>query len=582
MATLIAYCARKGPVGQTIVDGLRHLNAYLAPPGLVPRSPLISTSRGLCLAALNPTPNTETCESAVAAGKCHGSGQDKTLPGDTIPDGSFGLIRADEHTLQLVSDPTGSRTIWYLHDRDYFVASTSQRAIVALAQSFQLNAQASAWMLSTGALGPWHSWDERVRMVPPNSIVSLNRTSWTLTEDVRRYEYRIESRSEDYFVNRLNENLDEVFAAIGDYSPDWVIPLSGGIDSRGIMLWLRDPRRFKYVTWGSEAANGNQKSDAAVAASLARKYDLEHRYVPLHERVGNPESFFAKFTAAGEGRISNITGYLDEFAFWEQLHADGCPGILRGDQVFGGPSLRRALQVLELQLLCTLADMQSPFHSLAKHFPDQDVPARLLRRPGETLDQWRCRAELHFRAPVVRAALNELKHPYTDVVSPLQFRPLVELVVRMPDRLRTDKKLFARLVAEREPNVPLAVHVAIESTRDVIEETSTAEFLMDGISTLDSDVYLPAELLRHVRALNASTGRSDRGGNGSSRLPLWERARNRARRYVGGAGINAPELLLRSYLAIATSRMLTNDAYALGKLAKETAVGGAPDQAASA
>ena len=582
MATLIAYCVRNGHVEQAILDNIRYLNTHLAPPGLQPREAVISRHKQACLAALNPSPNTEVLQSAVSVGVRSEPGNEWAFPGTDIPDGSFGLLRADEHTLQLVTDPTGSRTIWYLQAEDYFIASTSQRAIVVLARSFQLNPQASAWMLSTGSLGPWHSWDDRIRMVPPNSIVSLNLSSWRLAEDTRQYEYRAEERSEGYFVNELQDRLSDVFATIGNYPPDWVVPLSGGIDSRGIMLWLPDPKRFKYVTWGSEAANGNDKSDAVVAASLARKYGLEHRYVPLQERIGNPEAFFAKFVAAGEGRITNISGYLDEFRFWEALHADNCPGVLRGDQVFGGPPLRRPIQVLELQKLCTLSDMQAPFSSLANHFPDQRVPEELQRRAGETLDEWRCRAELRFRAPVVRAALNDLKYPYTDVVNPLQFRPVLDLVVRMPDRFRTGKKLFARLVVEREPDVPLAANVAIVRASDVIGEKTTHEFLMDGISTLDSDVYLPAELLRHVRALGSSVGRDGRNGTGTSRTSLWQRARNRARFYVGGATITAPQLLLRSYLAIAMSRTLTNDAYALGKIGRDVAIDDAGERAASA
>lgn len=583
MAILVAYCTRKGPVGQDIVDSIARLNTHLAPPGLEPRAPAIARGSHLCVAALNPTANTEVRGTAVVAGMHHQSGGDWSQPDDRIPDGTFALIRGDARKLQLVTDLTASRTLWYLHTEDYFVASTSQRAIVALARSFELNEQASAWMLSTGALGPWHSWDARIRMVPPHSIVSLDLFNWKIDEDDRRYEYRPEERPEAHFIARLREELGNVFAAISEYSPDWLVPLSGGVDSRAIMLWLQDPRRFKYVTWGSEAANGNPKSDAAVAASLAGKYDLDHRYVPLSERLSNPESFFAKFIAAGEGRIENISGYLDEFNFWEELHAGGCPGIIRGDQVFGGPSLRRPIQILDLQKLCTLSDLQAPFRSLAGHFPDQSVPSELLRRTSETLDQWRCRLEMHFRAPVMRAALNELKLPYTDVVNPLQFRPIVDLVVRMPDRFRTGKRLFKRLVAEREQEIPLAANTAVTRLGDVIGMRNTSEFLMDAISTLDSDVYLPAEALRQVRALNAGAAdRAGPGANGTARVPLLQRARSRLRNYVGGAAVTAPQLLLRSYLAIATSRLLTNDAYFLGKSGRDSTSGDTSEQAASA
>jgi asparagine synthetase B (glutamine-hydrolysing) len=532
----------------------------------------MSYTERVCLAALNPSRNTKVHRTAVAAGAFHPSHDGWTSPCDDFPDGAFCLVRTNEDTLQLVTDPTGSRTIWYLHDEERFIASTSQRAIVALSQSFHLNPQASAWMLSTGALGPGHSWDERIRMVPPNSIVSLDIHGWRLDESNRQYEHRVEERDEEYFAGQMRNAIEDVFSRVGGYSPDWLIPLSGGVDSRAIMLWLTDPRRFRYVTWGRDGASGNPKSDATIAARLADKYGLDHRYAPLSDNIDNPESFFAKFIAAGEGRISHISGYLDEFAFWENLHAENCSGVMRGDQVFGGRSLLRPIQVRALEGLCTLSEMPAPFGALGAHFPDQELPAHLDRRPGESLDTWRCRTELHFRAPVIRAALNELKFAYTDVASPLQFRPIVEVVVRMPDHLRTDKKLFASMVAKKEPEVPYATNMATPSATNVVMQQATNDFLMDGISTLDSEVYLPAEVLRQVREMNVVVkGRNGNGDLAGPKASFYRRVRNRFDKYFGGASVTAPQLLLRSYLAIATSRMFTNDAYFVAKIRQNAA-----------
>jgi hypothetical protein len=570
-------------VSDTIVDDIKLLNRHLAPPGIEPRHPLIARKDRVCLAALDPTPNIKLSDTAVSTGKQHDSASSWMHPGDAIPDGAFCLLRADEHTLQLVTDPTGSRTIWYLLANDYFVASTSQRAIVALARSFSLSMHASAWMLSTGALGPGYSWDERIRMVPPNSILSLNMDSWALTESIDMYEYSAEEHSEDHFKGCLADALDRVFSEIGEYAPDWLVPLSGGVDSRGVMLWLPDPRRFEYVTWGSPGAINGSKTDANVAARLAQKHGLRHRHVPLKENIENPETFFAKFLASGEGRISHISGYLDEFAFWEGLHESGCPGVIRGDQVFGGPVVRRPIQVLQLEKLCTLSDMPNPFGTLGRHFPEQHLPPHLHRRAGETLDAWRCRTELHFRAPVVRAALNTLKYAYTDVVSPLQFRPILEVIVRMPDALRTNKRLFAELVSGREREIPFATRIATTSASEVVVEKATRDFLMDGISTLDSEVYLPAEALRAIRSITAgiATPNGNEGRRSSSRS-LASRARIRFEKYFGGARITPPQLLLRSFLAIAASRMLANDAYLLTGKSRDAAAMDAFVDAASA
>lgn len=245
---------------------------------------------------------------AVCLGMRHSSGRNWALPHTEVPDGSFCLVRANENTLQLVTDPTGSRTIWYLLTDDYFIASTSQRAIVALGRSFCRNEHASAWMLSAGAPGPGYSWDKRIQMVPPNSVLSFSIAKWTLNESIGTYEYSAEKLSTDNFTKNLLNAFDEVFSVVGRYSPDWIIPLSGGVDSRGLLLLLPEPRCFQYVTWGAQDAVNNPKSDASVAARLVDHYDLAHRHIPLNNNIEDPALFFEKFLAAGEGRVSHISG----------------------------------------------------------------------------------------------------------------------------------------------------------------------------------------------------------------------------------------------------------------------------------
>jgi hypothetical protein len=132
--------------------------------------------------------------------------------------------------------------------------------------------------------------------------------------------------------------------------------------------------------------------------------------------------------------------------------------------------------------------------------------------------------------------------------------------------------LFAELVAEREQEIPYATRIATASASDAVVEKETREFLLDGISTLDSEVYLPAEALRAIRSITAGIATSN--GNASRRSSsrsLAGRARIRLEKYFGGARITPPQLLLRSYLAIAASRMLTNDAFLLTRKSRDAA-----------
>jgi hypothetical protein len=153
----------------------------------------------------------------------------------------------------------------------------------------------------------------------------------------------------------------------------------------------------------------------------------------------------------------------------------------------------------------------------------------------------------------------------------------------MPDKLRSNKKLFAKLVAEREPNIPFATNIATTPAAAVIAQKVTNEFLMDGISTIDADVYLPAEVLRQVKNLNtALAGRSSNKARKIYRRSLVQRACIRLQKYIGGARISAPQLLLRSYLAIAASRMLANDAHISSKVRHNADLADPPEGVATA
>ena len=97
-----------------------------------------------------------------------------------MPDGTYAIVRVDNHRIELLSDYTGMRTIWHYHDKEYFIASTSQRMIISFLGNLKLNNDAVRWMLSSGTLGPENSWDKRIKPIQGNTIVSLDRKNWEI------------------------------------------------------------------------------------------------------------------------------------------------------------------------------------------------------------------------------------------------------------------------------------------------------------------------------------------------------------------------------------------------------------------
>ncbi len=68
-----------------------------------------------------------------------GASSDWHTPGSAVPDGSYALFRGDNTSVEVLTDAAASRSVWYIKTDDYFIASTSQRAIIILLQSFEKN-----------------------------------------------------------------------------------------------------------------------------------------------------------------------------------------------------------------------------------------------------------------------------------------------------------------------------------------------------------------------------------------------------------------------------------------------------------
>lgn len=112
-------------------------------------------------------------------------------PNTELPDGSYALIRSNEQYVELITDLGGSRTIWYIFTDEALIASSSQRAIIYLLKNFIPDRSAISWMLSSGTLGPGFSWDSRINMVPPNTRIILERSSWKLEIEKCENEYQL-------------------------------------------------------------------------------------------------------------------------------------------------------------------------------------------------------------------------------------------------------------------------------------------------------------------------------------------------------------------------------------------------------
>jgi hypothetical protein len=499
LAGFILVCSRRGTSPGIDAAGLRRCALRLSPGNIEPNEPLLLDDDGILRAVVNPVAGVRADEHGVCLGALF-EDVDWSTPQAPAPDGSYAIVRHDAGSVELVADAFASRTIWYVHTDDLFLASTSQRALASLLGDFQVNAETVAWMVTSGYLGPERGWDARVRRVTGGVCLRLDRVAWRLSSTRRCIEYRPLAASRDEHIARLRE---AVFTACRDVDlagTSWVLPLSGGHDSRALLVGLlRTGARPTCVTWGLSSSLHQPGNDAYVAQQLTSHFGLEHQYCLL-DPTGEPmRDVLTRFLLAGEGRAEDFSAYTDGMKTWEGLFNAGVSTIVRGDTPGLGSGQGTTydpvndFKVRAMIGRALMADDYPDGHVVRRlGLASQHVPASLRRRSGESLGCYRDRMHNEYKLATMFAALNDPKCAYVEVANPLLHRAVVKAVSELPDELRQWEQGYAAMVGELVPAIPFDKHHAEAQADEVQEWPTMLEELLAELSKSPPVDPLPA------------------------------------------------------------------------------------------
>lgn len=420
-------------------------------------------------------------------------------PLKNIPDGSYALFRSNDEYVEVLSDGTATITVWYFKDENVFIASTSQRAVIFLTGSFIFNEKIIPWMLSAGNLGPGFSWDKRIKCLGPDSALLLNRLSWTISCKENKPDFTSLNVPDSRHYELMKEAVENTLASMKmDYSR-WVIPLSGGYDSRYLLSLLKDRQGISTVTWGSRQFRNQKGNDAYIARMVAEKYGVKNSYFELDLHTGNIEKIFNYFLNCGEGRIDHLSGYTDGFDLWKILFESKVWGIIRGDVCFSNQmvlSLHDVRSKIGFPLCSDFANLNN-YEEFG--FTSQEWPEHLNKKQDETLETWRDMLYQQMRIPVVLAALSDLKLPYVEIVSPFLSRKIIYQSRMLPEHLRAGKVLFKELARQNDiSGIEYARFNTYMDRENILKLKSTVEFLRDELNSLYSASVIPESFLKFV------------------------------------------------------------------------------------
>jgi hypothetical protein len=532
MSKIICLSSKTGNKLPFTHHDIERVFSRLTPDNITPTAPLIIEDRGILVGIFNPVNSLPVKGCSVCLGAFFDRLENWWEPASKVPDGSYALFRADEQTLELVTDIVASRTIWYVQTQDLFIASTSQRAIVSFLQSFEANEATIPWMLSSGTLGPGFAWDRRINCLHGDSCLRLDRRSWKIKIIRTPVVYSPLKLPVQEHEQRLFKAMDKTFEYVDPHAGKWVLPLSGGFDSRAILLMMNNRSGLKSVTWGLKAALNNRQSDAWVARELAKRVGIEHEYLETDLADEPVEQIFKRFLMAGEGRIDHVSGYMDGFAIWKWLFEKGYQGIIRGDEAFGCRAVKNDQQVCRNMNLTILSDYENiKTVNLGFDIKNQKRPETFEKNKNETRDQWRDRVNAEFEIPFMFAALSDLKLSYVEIVQPLLSRRIVEQVRLLPDELRTEKSLFKKLINRMTPKLEFAKYPAIGSRADILQDKPVVDLLCKRLRQFNNK----PEYLRILSSLSLDKlERANKAGKKSHRGHTYERINRWLKKISGG------------------------------------------------
>lgn len=376
--------------------------------------------------------------------------------GGTTPEGSFALVRSSRDQVELCTDFAGSRSLWYAFDAQRLIASTSLRALLAMLPDRQLNRKALSSFLSTGSLGIEDTWDKRIRRVPADGMLRLDRERWTIEARSNPVVFAPEEAPKEVWRTRYRDAVDHAIQTCDVAREGWILPLSGGYDSRMLLVSLMAKgRRPRTVTWGRPGAQAQGGNDAQVAARLAGHYGVPHEYRLTESRTGPAEPIVDAFLATHGGTTDSMPSYLDGMAMWRDFARQGVQGIIRGDHGFGftarpAKEARHAVGLMFAQELLPLEQAEALGDGLL------ELPAHLHQGDGESDAAYGDRLYHAYRLPVGLAALNDVKAPFVEIANPMLCRSVQSLIRVMPDLLRVDRALHCEIVASLVPAIPFA------------------------------------------------------------------------------------------------------------------------------
>ncbi|MEM7293422.1 MAG: hypothetical protein AAF420_08530, partial [Pseudomonadota bacterium] len=485
--------------------------------------------------------------------------------GSNKPDGSYALYRVGDGEVELLTDQMSSRSIWYYFDEERLIASSSQRALAMLLGSFEPETSNYPWMLSAGKLRFMHAWDRRVKRLPLNSRLHLVRRDWQLKIESQPFEFDKMVATEEEHETQFAQSMQDTFSELNIDLDRWLVPLSGGYDSRGIALGLSKHKPINTIAWGTPETANNPKGDNWIAERVSRKLNTRHQLYPLDSAINvqNIDVIIDRFLRNSEGQVDHISSYMDGFKLWKDIFESNYHGVIRGDVAFSATTFKSAWDGFITRSLLTLAEYSNTkrLEHVLRELPQERHPS-LSPLPGESMVGFTQRTIGTYYVTMISVPLNDLKSVYCEVLTPLLAKNVVSAFNQLPEHMMASRKLYKKIITDQLPEIEIAQNAAIESKVRIVNSPEISAHILSylhenrGTPLFSDAVY--SELLDFVET-HADPEKAARPPS------LLFRVIRKLRKIVGRQIQSLDPMLLgfRLYIILKSHTLFSEDAKAL-------------------
>jgi len=424
------------------------------------------------------------------------------------------LTEVGRDTTLLVADRRASVPIYYFQAENQLFFAPEIKALMVASNLFkkEVDLGAFATFLAQGFLVGEQTLFKGVKRLQGGKLLRIENgqvskeTYWRFLPG-STYDNSSQTDLED----ELGILLDEAAKKHMGEPDETVIFLSGGADSRGILGGALASVQghgelLNTVSWGEN--QGTKDSDVALAAVMARRLKMNHRF--FERRVTNYRENFRYVNALIDGLSEIAAFHPHEYRIMEELRNLGYKRVLRGDEAFGlkyfsASTLEGASTVAYLCRLYGLQDLipivRETYYNQLCEASDAAIDSALNEARDLSPNQAKDFFYFSHRLQCYLQTASYYKQIELDHRNVLLDDPILDFLTKVPDSMRVDKMLFRQTIIRRYPQLvqfPYAKRSNLEDWLKLLATDSPVrQYALDELGDRSSGIweYLDPEAL---------------------------------------------------------------------------------------